>query len=174
MQADEKAIPDSYWVLPGRLMAGEYPCSPDEAQARDKLRWLLGAGVTFCLDLTEEGEYGLRSYAPLLFEEAGALGKQVVHRRMSIPDMGIPSQAEMRLILETIASALESGHTIYVHCYGGIGRTGSVVGCYLVQQGMQGAAALAQIARWRERTPNGWRRSPETDAQVELVMNWKG
>lgn len=35
--------------------------------------------------------------------------------------------------------ALAAGQTVYVHCYGGIGRTGTVVGCWLVRHGLSGA-----------------------------------
>ena len=59
-------VADSYWVEPGRLIAGEYPSHWDETISRAKLRQLLQAGVTFFLDLTEEGEYDLRPYVPEL------------------------------------------------------------------------------------------------------------
>ena len=78
----------------------------------------------------------------------------------------------MASILETIDGLLASGREVYVHCYGGIGRTGTVVGCFLARHGMAGAEALEQIARWRERTPDGWIRSPETDEQRRMVLNW--
>ena len=78
----------------------------------------------------------------------------------------------MTSILETIDGVLAAGRAVYVHCYGGIGRTGTVVGCFLARHGMAGAEALEQIARWRERTPDGWKRSPETDEQRQMVLNW--
>jgi hypothetical protein len=168
-------IPDSYWVEPGRLLAGEYPGARYDVQARAKLRRLLGAGVTLYLDLTEPSEYGLRPYAPLLQSEAAALGLEsgaVEHRRMSIPDLGTPSPEHMSRILDAIDAALEAGHVVYVHCYGGIGRTGTVVGCYMVRRGLPGQAALDEIARLRHGTPDGWRRSPETAAQRQMVRDW--
>ena len=78
-------------------------------------------------------------------------------------------------ILDTIDEALAEGHTVYVHCWGGIGRTGTVVGCHLVRHGKQGEEALEEIARWwqtiekRPRHP----RSPETEAQVDYILNWR-
>ncbi len=91
---------------------------------------------------------------------------------MSIPDLHTPLPEGMARILDTIDAALEAGRTVYVHCYGGIGRTGTVVGCYLVRHGTDGEAALAEIARLRRETPDGWKRSPETHAQREMVRNW--
>jgi protein tyrosine/serine phosphatase len=80
----------------------------------------------------------------------------------------------MRQILDTIDAALASGANVYVHCWGGVGRTGTTVGCYLVRHGMTGQQALDQIASWwshmpkRDRHPN----SPETHEQMEFIRNW--
>lgn len=63
-------IPDSYWVIPDRLLAGEYPCAFREADARQKLEALLDTGVRSFVDLTETGEYNLRAYEPLVRELA--------------------------------------------------------------------------------------------------------
>lgn len=166
-------IPDSYWVTPGRLLVGEYPGARTAAEGRAKARALLGAGVTLFVNLTEAGEYTLRPYWPDMETVAQALGIAVQHRRFAIPDMGTPSPAQMRAILDTIDTALAAGQGVYVHCFGGIGRTGTVVGCHLVRHGQEGAAALATIARLRAATPDGWRRSPETEAQRQFVLNWR-
>jgi hypothetical protein len=169
-------IPNSYWVRPGQLLAGEYPNDWNERLSREKLRRLLEAGVTFFLNLTEAGEYGLRSYAPLLDQEAAALSREVEHQRISIPDRGTPTSETMTDILDTVDAALAAGGTVYVHCYAGIGRTGTVVGCYLAQHGMRGEEALAEIARLRARMrgdiSDGWITSPETAAQREMVRDW--
>jgi uncharacterized protein (DUF2384 family) len=93
-------IPDSYWVEDGRLLAGEYPGSRDETAARAKLATIRAAGVDTFLDLTEAGEYGLRPY------EAQIAGLE--YRRMPIVDVGCPTEAHMRAILDTIDDAPES------------------------------------------------------------------
>lgn len=163
-------IPDSYWVIPGRLLAGEYPGAREDMDARRKLRRFLDAGITFFLDLTEEGE--LVPYAHLLAEEAMARGIAVEHHRAPIRDLSTPTPDETERILDIIDAALGAGHRVYVHCWGGIGRTGTIIGCYLVRHGMTGAEALAQIERLRRPTPDGWRRSPETQEQWAFVLNW--
>jgi protein-tyrosine phosphatase len=168
----EHPIPDSYWVLIDRLLAGEYPGARSPGEARRKLRRLLDAGVSYFLDLTEDGEYGLEPYASLAKEEATLREEGIVHRRMPIPDQGTPSAEEMRAILDAVDAAVEAGHTVYVHCWGGIGRTGTVVGCYLVRQGRSGAEALQEIERLRAGTPDGWRRSPENAEQERMVLGW--
>jgi protein-tyrosine phosphatase len=166
------AILDSYWIIPGKLLAGEYPGAQDEQEARERLRWLLEQGVSAWLDLTEDGDEGLRPYAELLAEEATQLGKIACHTRLAIPDFSTPTPGHMERILGQLDELLDEGQTIYLHCFGGIGRTGMTVGCFLVRHGWDGEAALDQIAEWRKDIPTGWRSSPETDEQVRFVLNW--
>lgn len=165
-------IPNAYWVLPGQLLAGEYPGSLDPELRQRRLHQFLQAGVSFFLDLTEEGE--LIPYKPILQEQAWAIGLPCppVHRRMPIPDFGVPTIPEMRLILGVIDDALSAGHTVYVHCWGGTGRTGTVVGCYLVQQGLNGAESLQRLSSLRRQTPTAGRDSPETKVQRQMVLRW--
>lgn len=162
-----RPIPNSYWVLPGRFLAGGYPGDWDEERSRRNMRRLLEAGVSFFLDLTEEGEQ--EPYLPLAYDEAG--GRPIEYRRLPIGDFAVPDVEQMVHILDTIDAALADGHTIYLHCLGGSGRTGTVVGCYLVRHGMPGAEALAEIARLRQEMANP-RPSPETAAQRRFVLEW--
>ena len=155
-------IPDSYWVEPGRLLAGAYPGAVEDAAAVERIALFGAAGIDFFLDLTEEGE--LRPYldgiAPL------------EHRRISIRDFTCPSSDDMRAILDALDDALGRGRRVYVHCWGGIGRTGTVIGCWLVRHGRSAEEALDLIADRRRETPNAWRRSPETDEQRALIEHW--
>jgi protein-tyrosine phosphatase len=157
-------IPDSYWVEPGRLCAGDYPSALDPAEAAYKLRRLRAAGINTFFDLTEAGEYGLTPYSEAV---AG-----LEYRRLPVRDLDVPTVEQMQTILDTIDDALARGRTVYVHCYGGIGRTGTVVGCYLVRRGLTAARALASVAEWRRNTPDGRRTSPETPAQRRFVEDW--
>jgi hypothetical protein len=165
-------INDSYWLVPGRLLAGEYPGAKTKDEARRKLRSFLDAGVNFFLDLTEEGE-GLEPYAQLLEEEAMARDRGVAYRRLPIPDMDVPTTDRMLEIQQTIEEALDAGRTVYVHCLGGVGRTGTVLGCYLVEHEVSVAEALAEIQRRGRWTREEWRKSPQTPAQVDFVKRWR-
>lgn len=178
MKPDDLPTPDSYWVttppLPSaRLLAGEYPSAKDLAAATRKLGRYLDAGVTTFIDLTEDGEYRLRPYAAEVVAMGAARGITVSHQRHPIPDLGAPAPAQMVATLDAIDAALDGGQTVYVHCFGGIGRTGTVVGCWLVRHGLSGAAALAHIAAQRAGTPDGARPSPETAAQRAMILNWQ-
>lgn len=172
-RAAEHPIADSYWVAPGLLLAGEYPGARETDDALRKLGTLLDAGIREFVDLTQPGEYGLQPYWPLVQELAGNRGITVTHRYLSIPDMGTPSDSHMLKILDTIDTALASQRPVYVHCFGGIGRTGTVVGCYLVRHGATAEAALAQIEQSRRGTPDGYRQSPETVEQRRFVRAWR-
>ena len=157
-----------YWLLAGRIIAGEYPRNIDDATSRTKLRSILAVGVTQFVDLTHPHE--LEPYAGLMQAEAARHGIAARHERHPIRDMGVPRASGMRAILDAIA-ANRDGVT-YVHCWGGVGRTGTVVGCHLVRHGLTGPEALDLIARLRRPIRGGRRASPETDAQRALVLAW--
>lgn len=164
-------IADSYWVIEGRFLAGEYPATPHENSSKIKLQSILDAGVTAFVDLTEEGE--LKPYTNLLTSIATYNNRVVTHRRMPIKDLAITTTTKMSELLKLIASLLKAGEIVYLHCWGGIGRTGTVAGCYMVQElGMTSERALKNIEDLRKDTPDGWRRSPETEEQRAMVMKW--
>lgn len=164
-------FPDSYWVIPGRLLAGEYPGAAEELPARKRLLSLLQCGIRAVVNLTQDGE--LLDYCAWLEAEAAECGLTCEVRRMPIRDFSIPSEIELTRILDQIDAWLAEGRNVYVHCWGGIGRTGTVVGCYLVRRGMKPEAALRYIAQLRRSTPDGWRPSPETQEQRRMVLNWR-
>jgi len=167
--------PQCYWVCPGLLLAGEYPGALTDEEARRKLRALLDAGIRRFVDLTEEGEYYLRPYRALLDEEAGRRDLSIAYHRMRFRDMCAPGTEQMRVTLDLLDEAVRAHEATYVHCLGGIGRTGSVVGCYLVRHGMIGERALERVAELFATMPKGAgevSRSPETNDQCDLVRHW--
>ena len=85
MKAPPVSLPpplaNSYWVIPGRFLAGEYPGGADEASTRQRLKQLRDAGINFFLDLTEVDE--LPPYQRLLPPDTKYL-------RHAIPDCEVP------------------------------------------------------------------------------------
>ena len=51
-----RPIENCYWVVPGKLLAGEYPRNQDDASSPEKIARLTDAGVSVFIDLTEQGE----------------------------------------------------------------------------------------------------------------------
>ena len=167
-------MPNSYWVIRDRLAAGEYPGSRSPVEAAGRLSTFLEAGIDYFIDLTESEE-GLEPYGEAAEEEARRLGLNVEWKRHPIVDGSVPrSPAQMAMVLDAIDDALDRGMTVYVHCWGGVGRTGTVVGCWLVRHGHSGDEALRQVAEWWKGVEKGRRlpNSPETWEQRQYVRNW--
>ena len=169
----DRPIPESYWVEPGRFLAGEYPASPSIERTRQRLDAQFDFDITTFIDLTLPNE--LPPYLPILLEQAKLRDIEIEYKRFTIIDRSIPMGDMMTKILDAIDSSLAKGHNIYLHCWGGIGRTGTTVGCYLVRRGLTGKEALAQLAEWWKDVPKSAYnpRSPETDRQVEYIINWE-
>ncbi len=163
---------DSYWVEDGVLLAGEYPGDLDPEVARAKLGELLDCGIRAFIDLTETSD-PLEPYEVILMEEAEARGIEVSYARHPIRDINIPTVDGMRTILRALADAHESGAPAYVHCWGGIGRTGTVVGCWLKEQGALDCDPVEAIARLRKATKKRDIKSPEASSQVRFIARWK-
>jgi protein-tyrosine phosphatase len=165
----ETAPLDAFWVRQHQLMAGEYPGDRQSDRAKQKVRWLAEAGITVFIDLTEDAE--LLPYNHYL--ASIAVSKQAIeHVRMPIRDVNVPTEADMVRILDLIDAKLKDGHVVYVHCWGGVGRTGTVVGCFLVRHGMSGHQALVEIRRIRRNSRKAWRVAPETGEQRAMVVRW--
>jgi protein-tyrosine phosphatase len=162
-RAVDAPTPESYWVVAGGLLAGKYPLHVDARGARSRLSDLLAEGVTLFVDLTEELE--LEPYVH-------ALDGAARHVRMPVRDMDVPSVDQMRRTLDLIDRELARGGIAYVHCWGGAGRTGTVVGCWLVRHGLDSETALRRIAELRADAPALWLDSPQTAAQRAMVRAW--
>lgn len=170
----------SYWVAPGQLLAGYYPGDEDPCIAREKLGRLLDVGIRCIVNLMEEDELDHEGLPFTSYEEdfrrlAAARSVEVDVLRFPIHDMKAPARVMMRAILDAIDGCIERGRPVYVHCWGGVGRTGTVVGCWLARHGIAtGDEAIARIAELRQRdVVRRDRKSPETKAQRALVRSWR-
>jgi hypothetical protein len=158
-------ITQCYWVEPDKLLAGEYPRNKDAQSSQAKISALLRAGVTAFIDLTEVHE-GLHPYTAWI----GAAS----HQRFPIRDGSIPASLEItRAILNAMDRHIARGQLVYVHCWGGVGRTGVIVGCWLARHGLGGDAALMRLRElWRHCPKSVSRVSPETREQERYIMCW--
>ncbi|CDO20654.1 Protein tyrosine/serine phosphatase [Mycolicibacterium mageritense DSM 44476 = CIP 104973] len=158
----------AWWVKPHRLLAGEYPGATTPEKAAAKVRLLVEAGVDTIVDLTTEHD-GLTPYRDELQAAAEHAGRRVRHCAHPIPDFGVLDHAGYDAILARIHSELDAGRTVYVHCWGGKGRTGTVIGCFLAESGLSYDDVIARIAELRSGTRKAAHCCPESAAQHDLL-----
>jgi protein-tyrosine phosphatase len=142
----------------GRLIAGRHPCAYGSERAEREASDLLDAGVTLFLDLTHPGE--LESYAGLVTPPARYLN-------VPIRDFSTPTREGLSTTLDEIDAELARGGIVYVHCWAGCGRTGVVVGSWLVRHGVDADEALRRIAEARGLG------CPQTLEQRVFVLGWQ-
>ena len=169
-------IPQHYPVEEGKIYAGEYPGarSPEFAEAR--LKHLIGKGIRTFVDLTAPAD-DMEPYDDLLAKLEQETGFPLRRISMPIRDMGVPRSTEtMRAIMDAIRDSNENSPAVYIHCWGGIGRTGTVVGCWLRECGYDAEAALEQVqdlySRHMDKVRNN-PESPQTREQRNYVRNWE-
>jgi len=117
------------------------PWARDLAADLDRLVEVFGAQVLVCLLQDEELR---RLQIPNLLQEAQRRGL-IVHR-LPIPDGGVlPSLQPMRQLVKVITEVCAAGQNVAIHCAGGLGRAGTVGGCFLVEQGATAPEAIATL-----------------------------
>jgi ADP-ribosyl-[dinitrogen reductase] hydrolase len=165
-QVPQPPLPNSYWVIPGRLLAGEYPGGQTPRETKERLQKLIDAGVRCFIDLTHPDE--LEPYDI-------DLPATIDYMRKPIKDHGLPARRDHMIDIQAcLDHAMRSGMLTYVHCRAGIGRTGMTVACFLVEQGVSGEEALEALNRlWQHcKRSESWPHVPETDEQTDYVRKW--
>jgi hypothetical protein len=171
-------FPRSYWVISGKLLAGSYPGSKDPKEATEKLTALIESGIRHVINLMEPDERDFTGHRFVPYEEvmesiSAKMRVSVTFEPLPIKDLFIPTERYMARILNQIDFCIKHGKPVYVHCWGGIGRTGTVVGCYLVRHGLAtGKNVIDMIKNLRKDCEDADRRSPEKREQREMVVGW--
>ena len=168
----------SYWVLPGKFLAGYYPGDRWKKVMEQKMSGLLDCGIRRIINLMEPDErdhegFLFREYEPVLKHLTDG-GCPVECCRMPIRDLDVPSPDFMVHILNRIDDAREKDQPVYIHCWGGRGRTGTVVGCWLIRHGIaEEKTVLEKISELRRFDPRAHFPSPEMPDQIRMVLSWK-
>ena len=148
----------------GIIYAGEYPGDKNGELAKHKIERMHHFGIRHFIDLTEEGE--LRPYNHLLPSDT-------TYTRFPIVDCGAPKSVEsvQRLLLRIEELKKMDGY-VYVHCWGGVGRTGAIIACYLSQNWKEVDMnhTLEVLRRnFSEMPKSAYRKTPETKDQIDFI-----
>ena len=132
---DEKRqviLPNFSWLEEHKLAAMSYP------ESEDAFTLLWRMGIRALINLTEE---------PLPEEILTKVG--ILAEHIPVVDFTAPTLKQVEQALATIHFYLEKNMPVAVHCIAGLGRTGTVLACYLVGEGKSADEAITIIRRWR-------------------------
>ena len=120
------------WVETGRVLACAYP-------RRDAaLTALAEQGVSVLINLHE------RAHEPARLARHG-----LTEVHLPVKDFTPPSPEQLDRGIAAICEAIAGGQRVAVHCGGGLGRTGTLLACYLVDQGLSAEAAIDRVRKAR-------------------------
>lgn len=149
---------------PGKIFAGRLPGWSTPSLEGD-LDDIFGGGVDRIVCLVPPDDiprYGARAEYPALARE------RIGARFMLFPivEFDVPTDAEaFASLVEELDRALSRGERILVHCVAGCGRTGTLVSCLLVRQGLGPREAIQLFTDQRGC-------GPETREQERWVVSY--
>ena len=162
----------AWWVEPHRILAGEFPGHPSPRRAAAKIGLLLDAGIRTFVDLTTPDDR-LEPYEAMLSLAASERRLDVRRHNIGIPDLGVADDTVYDDLIALIRSESARGG-VFVHCWGGVGRTGTVIGCLLAADGLSYSEVHSRLASLRSRTRKGGRDCPETSSQHSVLRRRAG
>lgn len=170
MNSEElKYKPTGYsYRVDDNVWAGEYPVWEWKQGARMRqLKLFTDFGINYFLDLTENGE--MPPYAQFLTNNIG-------RHTFPIPNGCIPHSVKWVVdLFRIINGVLNKPETkLYIHCHGGVGRTGTIVACYYIYfKGMPADNALAEMRRrYATHGRSAWMSAPETEVQLNFIKEF--
>ena len=139
---------DFSWVIKDKLAGHQAPWSVDD------LAWLKIRGIKALVRMAENTK------AIVSTIQVEGLGLRDCYE--PVGDFTAPTQAQISRMVSFISLSLSEGRPVGVSCGAGLGRTGTILACYLVSTGLSAEAAMTEV---RNKRPG----SIETREQEEAV-----
>ena len=140
--------PDNFsWLIEKKLAGSAIPTSKDE------INWLHEQGVKSIVTIREE---------PL--DDDWAAGMNYLH--VLSDDMGVPTFDDLKNSVDFIHQRIENDEPVMVHCLAGLGRTGTILACYLIKYEKMSAEDAIQHIREKRHG------SIQSFVQEELIFQY--
>ena len=139
------------WVIDGELARHGAPQTPDD------LEFLKDMGIKALVRMAEEDK------AHVTPDEVEAAGFIDCHE--PVPDFTPPTPSQIDRMIGFIKQCVSEGKPVAVSCGAGVGRTGTILACYLVSKCRTADEAMAEVKRTRGA-------EIETDKQKEAVRSY--
>ena len=133
------------WVLKDELAGSQGPASFQD------LLFLHSQGVRAVIRMEER----------TIAADSGNVAN-LVDMFVPVPDFTPPKLEQIQRMVEFIDQQTNERNPVVVSCYAGIGRTGTVLACYLVHRGEEPVETIARVRQLRP----GSIQTPEQEAAV--------
>lgn len=85
---------------------------------------------------------------------------------LDVSDFTAPTLEQIEAAMQFVGESARAGEAVLIHCFAGMGRTGTLLACYLVSEGRPAGEAIDEVRRAR---PG----SIEDPSQERVIHAWE-